>query len=148
VRPPSGLSLPASRRDLVYRPLVRLASGAVPLEETDDGSRVAARRVGAGRVVQLGDVETWRLALASDAGRAEHAALWRGAVALAAPRAPARPAAGDDVAPRAALAAALGPPAGDDNGRARRVNREPLLAALLLLSLLAEWTSRRVTGRM
>jgi hypothetical protein len=146
VQPAAGLTVPANRRQLVHRPIVRPVAGAVSLEGDTNGSRLVARRVGAGRVVQLGEVETWRLALGSDAGRVEHARYWSRVVALASPRDPGRPTFEDDVAPRAALTAALGPAAAGEVVRGRRIDWEPWLAGTLLALLLAEWGSRRTRG--
>ena len=105
-RPPASLSLPAAREDLVTRPIGRVSVSATILETAGAGARTLVQRVGPGRVVQLADEDTWRLALASDAGRTAHERLWLTAIALASPRDVARPATGDNPAPRAALVAA------------------------------------------
>ena len=52
------------RRALGFFPIVALASDAVPLESRDGRVIAAARRAGAGRVVQLGYDDTWRWRLA------------------------------------------------------------------------------------
>ena len=54
----------APRRALGFFPVLALASDAVTLESRDGRSAAAARRVGAGRVVQLGYDDTWRWRLA------------------------------------------------------------------------------------
>lgn len=150
VRPPAALSLPGTREQLVTRPIVRLLPEATALADGTDGAdalvRTAARRVGAGRVVQLAEEDTWRLALASDAGRTEHGRVWLTAIATAAPREIARPAVDDNVAPRAALVAALGPAA---NGIAAgvAVDWERVIAVLLLVMLVGEWAARRLGGK-
>jgi hypothetical protein len=146
VRPIAGLSVPAARDQLEYRPIVRMLPDASPLERAHGGVRVAARRLGAGRVVMLGDAETWRLAMASDAGRAQHARLWNSAVSLVSPRAPAFPASGDDVAPRAALVEALGLPRDVAPASGRTIPWEAIAGVLLFVSLVAEWAVRRMRG--
>jgi hypothetical protein len=161
-------------------PLERLRPDAVPLAwGAHDGRRTlvgAARRVGAGRVVQSGHGATWRRRFdaADEAGPAAHQAWWAALVAAAAyvPVAPATgeepPAAPPPVtptspAPLAAIVAALGPPttptppyavAGDEQGeRATPDSPWPLprvpdtvLVPLALAALLAEVASRRLRG--
>jgi hypothetical protein len=120
--------------------------------------------VGAGRVVQLADVESWRRRLRPDeAAPAAHRAWWAQAVAAAAyasvPPVPAAP--GDtagrapaaDPAPLAATVAALGPAADAPPDAARRdapasTRRLPdaLLVPVALLALLGEVASRRLRG--
>jgi hypothetical protein len=151
-------------------PLVRLRADAVPLAYREvAGARTlvaAARRVGAGRVVQLADLESWRQRLrADDAAPAAHRAWWAQAVAAAAyapsadtvasPAAPTHAPVDSlpDPAPLAATVAALGsaadPPAPDQAARApgpRRRVPDPVLVALALAALLAEVASRRLRG--
>jgi hypothetical protein len=125
---------------------------AVVLERLAGDAVVAARRAGAGRVVQVGYEETWRWRLAGDAGAVDgHRDWWTDVVVAAARPAvlPAIPAAEDDPAPRAALEAALGPPREPSPAAARA--RDPrgsagLLALLGFGCLLAEWMSRRLRG--
>lgn len=142
----------APRRALgFYR--IAMSDGAVALESRGNAIAAAARRVGAGRVVQIGYDATWRWRLqgGSDAPDA-HRAWWSQVVGSAAYRA-ARPlpAAGEtpDPAPLAASFAVLGEPiAGEHPAPARK--SQPVLRAwmlvVLLAALLAEWTSRRLRG--
>jgi len=140
----------APRRALGFFPIVALASDAVPLESRDGRVIAAARRAGAGRVVQLGYDETWRWRLAGvgDAPAA-HRAYWSAVVSAAAYRAatPIEPGRASDAAPLASLYADLGAPS--------VASAAPLqtgaglrwwMFALLALLLLAEWTSRRLRG--
>ncbi|MEP7066164.1 MAG: hypothetical protein ABI889_09045 [Gemmatimonadota bacterium] len=139
------------RRALGFYPVVGLAGDAVPLESRDGYTIAAARRVGAGRVVQLGYDDTWRWRLAGtgDAPGA-HRDYWSSVVSAAAYRAT-KPVEGasrlGDAAPLALLYADLGAPG------------TPLAAALqgapglrwwmfvaLALPLLSEWASRRLRG--
>jgi len=146
VRPLSSISLPASRADLVARPIADLRPGTARL---DDGPnvRVAAWVVGAGRVVQLGDEGTWRLAMASEGGQAEHARLWLSAIATAMPRVPTRPIPTDEVAPRAETVAAFGESTNETASGLRDIDWTVVLGAWLLGVLVGEWAVRRVAGR-
>jgi hypothetical protein len=152
-------------------PLVRVRADAVPLAyRRVAGARTlvaAARRVGAGRVVQLADLESWRGRLRpDDAAPAAHRAWWAQAVAAAAYAPPAAaggapatapaPASADslpDPAPLAATVAAVGP-AGDAPPAERRAaapgprRRVPdaVLVPLAVAALLAEVASRRLRG--
>jgi len=139
------------RRALGFFPIVSLASDAVPLESRDGRVIVAARRAGAGRVVQLGYDETWRWRLAGsgDAPTA-HRDYWSTVVSAAAYRA-ATPVASEsqtgDATPLASLYADLGAPTPPT---AATLHVTPglrwwMFAALALL-LLAEWASRRLRG--
>ena len=141
----------APRRALGFYPIVALASDAVPLESRDGHLIAAARRVGAGRVVQLGYDETWRWRLAGTGDApAAHRDYWSGVISAAAYRAtaPIAAAAGNaDAAPLASLYADLGAPSPP---AAPAVHVSPGLRwwmfALLALLLLAEWSSRRLRG--
>lgn len=125
---------------------------AAVIERRDDTPAVVARRVGAGRVIQVGYTDTWRWRMLGE-GRApaEHRAFWSRLVGLAAaaeiampmtdPLAPADP------APRAALVQALGEPNADAPTGSTRAPRLPAwLGLLLLAALLGEWASRRARG--
>jgi len=141
----------APRRALAFLAIVQGAD-AIVLEERDGRVAAAARRVDAGRVVQLGYDETWRWRLgggaqALDAHRAWWSALvssvaYRAAVAL--PRD-----AQDEDAPLARLVDALGAPsasAGSIATGARWVPSPELLFALVSALLLVELASRRFRG--
>jgi hypothetical protein len=145
VRPAAGLSLPVSRDELAFRPVTARDAGAVVLDAADGLARIVARRYGAGRVVQVGAVESWRLAMAGDAGAEEHRALWQHLVALASARVPSPPAMGQDAAPRAAIAAVLGA-ARTAPGAERDFPLLVVLAWVLFGALLAEWMVRRLRG--
>jgi hypothetical protein len=145
----------APRRSLGMYPVTALASDAVVLERRGDAVAVAARRVGQGRVVQVGYDDTWRWRMAGgDSSVARHGAWWAAVVASAAyaPRTP-RPAPADvDAAPLAHLVDGLGPPApwAPAMGSTRAPfdpTRSPWVFGALLAALLAEWASRRLRGR-
>ncbi|HEY0970737.1 MAG TPA: hypothetical protein VGE02_07165, partial [Gemmatimonadales bacterium] len=141
------------RRGLPLRP-VAVRADAVPLETRGGSVAVAARRVGAGRVVQLGYDETWRWRMAGAEGApAAHRAWWSGLVAAAAyaPRGSDAAAVLDD-APVARLIAALGAPSaeladGATEGRGAVERGAPAwIFPLVAIILLAEWASRRLRG--
>lgn len=141
----------APRRALGFFPIVSLATDAVPLEARDGRVIVAARRAGAGRVVQLGYDETWRWRLAgSGDAPSAHRDYWSTVVSAAAYRAAtpvASEAQSDDAAPLASLYADLGAPT-PPTAAALHVTpglRWWMFAALALL-LLAGWASRRLRG--
>lgn len=153
--PPAAIAFADStpRRALGFFPVGALARGAVPLEVRDGHIIAAARRVEAGRVVQVGYDETWRWRLAgSDNAPDAHRAWWSAVVGSAAYRA-AHPITVDtttiDPAPLAATVAALGAPTTPISAEraplpARRLR--PWMFALLLATLLGEWASRRIRG--
>jgi len=140
------------RRALGFFPIVSLAGDAVALESRDGRVAVAARRVGVGRVVQLGYDETWRWRLAGTGDApAAHREYWSQLISAAAYRAT-KPIAGSraanaDAAPLASLYAALGPPTVAHGTPVIAGARLPwwMLAALAAL-LLMEWGSRRLRG--
>ena len=140
-RPIAALALPTTRADLAFRPVVRLREDAVSL----DTGRVVARREGQGRVVLIGDVETWRWALASDPGRTAHSAFWVRVVEAARYRPLGDRIAGDP-APRASLVAAFGPPVEVPAPALPRWPWEAMLFVLGMAGLMTEWASRRMRG--
>jgi hypothetical protein len=127
-----------------------LRPDAVMVEDREGTPAVVARRVGAGRIVQLGYAETWRWRMEGE-GRAveEHRAYWSRLVGLAAgattvPREGVREL---DAAPLASLTHALGPASAAATATAGRGPVLPLwLGPLILLALLGEWASRRGRG--
>lgn len=154
--PPPVLAFTASepRRALPLSPIGPLRPDAVVIERRRDVVAVAARRVGAGRVVQLGYDETWRWRMtgpddASDA----HRRWWTSLVAAAAYRAtiPTGPAVQSADAPLASMVASLGPP--DPTLRAASLANGTdtgapawWLFAFALSALFIEWASRRLRG--
>ncbi len=136
-----------------------LRTDAVLLESRDGTPAAVARRVGAGRVVQLGYAETWRWRMQGETGAPRaHREFWSAIVgsAAAATYAPrARPHADGrspflffaDATPLASTVHALGAPSA---APARATERGPVLppwlAPLILVLLVAEWASRRTRG--
>jgi len=146
---PFDTAFAGPRQSLALSPL-RPRADAVALEGRGARVAVAARRAGQGRVAVVGYEDTWRwrLAGAGDAPEA-HRAWWSGIVAsVAHAAASAVPVlAPADEAPMATLVGRLGRASDPEPGAARPRSWEPVLCALLLVALLAEWTSRRLRGR-
>jgi hypothetical protein len=145
----------APRRSLGLVPVTGLTEDAVVLERRGDLVAVAARRVGTGRVVQVGYDDTWRWRMAGgDSSAARHRAWWAAVVSSVAytPRS-ARPVPADvDVAPLAHLVDALGPPTAlAPRTAVERLaldpTRSPWIFGALVAALLVEWASRRLRGR-
>ena len=110
---------------------------------------VAARREGAGRVLQAGFGETWRWRMQGGADAvAAHRAWWSRLVAsvASAPLAPGDETPSAEAAPMARLVDALGPSTASVPPDAPPRRLPAWLLPALLLSLLAEWASRRWRG--
>ena len=113
---------------------------------------VAARRFGSGRVVQLGYVDTWRWRMSGGENSvAEHRKWWTSAVAGVAYAPALAPTVSGlvDNAPVARLIESLGRPASAENAPLASTAASISLwwlFAILSLSLLAEWVSRRTRG--
>ena len=124
---------------------------AIVLEERDGRVAAAARRVEAGRVVQLGYDDSWRWRLAGGALAVDaHRSWWSAIVSSVAYRAtmPLSRAAIDDDAPLARLVDALGPST-VEAGTTTRAPWSPPAALLFALAtglLLVELASRRLRG--
>ncbi len=129
---------------------VQLTPEAVPIERRPEGVSVAARRVGFGRVVQIGYTETWRWRMqGGTAGKSEHADWWTQLLSQAvyARRwTPEQPLA--DAAPYANLidiAGAAIPPVRSSSPLPAHSGQVMWLLLLFGL-LLVEWASRRLRG--
>ncbi len=126
---------------------------AVVLESRDGVAMIAARRIDAGRVMQVGYDETWRWRMAGgDESAAAHREWWSRLVAAVA-YAPLVPRGSGmttiDETPLASLVDALGPATPMDGRLVARTDNARLTWVLFILvaaSLLAEWTSRRLRG--
>jgi hypothetical protein len=144
----------APRTGLGAFPVASPRDDAVALEARGNAVVVAARRVDAGRVVQLGYDDTWRWRMAGgDEAAAAHRAWWSRIVSAVAyaPVIPRRARSQSliDETPLASLVEALGPAATSDAGGATHRDSHWLTWFLFILaaaSLLLEWTSRRLRG--
>ncbi len=141
-------SLP--RTALTLRPITNVRQDAVIIERRGQQVAVAARRVGAGRVIQIGYTDSWRWRMAGGDRSVDRHRGWVSAlvsrVAYAHDHRRAAPPA--DVAPLATLTAALGhstPPAAALPG-VDPWALLPWLFSLTVVMLLFEWLSRRLRG--
>jgi hypothetical protein len=148
-----ALATAAPRRALTLRPIARPRADAVIVERRGAQVAAAARRVGTGRVLQIGYDDSWRWRMeGDDEAAAAHRAWWSAVVASVAYA----PATVDsmpvlDGAPYAHALRALGPPSASHEPAVekRGAPAEPLRLWILLLTaaaLLAEWASRRLRG--
>ena len=133
-----------------FYPVAALNAGGIALDKRSDGIALAARRVGAGRVLQVGYDDSWRWRMAGAQGSERaHREWWSRIVsAVAYVPTPARPAATNaESAPLARLVDRLGPAQTEPQ---RRTSRNPLderiLLAAIMILLIAEWGSRRLRG--
>jgi hypothetical protein len=135
---------------LSYAP-ISTRSDAIAIDRKGDATVTAARRSGAGRVMQIGYLDTWRWRMSGgDTSPSEHRAWWSDAVANVAYVAHgADSAPGIDNAPVADLIGLLGPASAGQHADLAPASMSISLwwlFALLSLSLLAEWASRRLRG--
>jgi hypothetical protein len=141
---------------LALSPITSLRSDAIPLERRAGAVAIAARRIAAGRSLQLGYEDTWRWRMGGGDGAVrDHRLWWTGLVSSVAyasrfPRA--TTIAPTDEAPMIGLVAAVGPasPAGSiltGSGSPPDWPDWPAwLFALLALALVGEVGSRRLRG--
>ena len=141
-----------TRGTLVMAPIVQPRSDAVPLERRSGALAVAARRFGAGRVLQSGYEDTWRWRMAgAESSVRDHRDWWTELVSSVAyaPRVALASTTGIDDAPVADLVSALGLPIalGDALPRGSSLSHwAAWLFALLGFALIAEVASRRLRG--
>lgn len=134
-----------------FFPVSTLKPDAVALERRVGGVAIAARRIGAGRVIQLGYDDSWRWRMAGPTGSENAHREWWARVIGAVAYVPDPSAVADVVqassAPMALLVDRVGLPRASAPAGARRapVDRRLILAFIMIL-LLAEWSSRRLRG--
>lgn len=144
--PPSD-SAPRQAVELV--PITSLAKDAVVLERRGDAVSLAARRVGPGRVIETGYTTSWRWRMAGGNDAPDRHRDWlaglvagvayAGRSAISAPP--------TDVAPLASLIDRLGPAVARWGGAERdSASIARWVFAVLCVSLIVEWASRRVRG--
>jgi hypothetical protein len=134
-----------------FFPVTSLKPDAVPLERRTGGIAIAARRVGAGRVIQVGYDDSWRWRMAGATGSENaHREWWSrivSAVAYVPETAGAVATSSLASAPLALLVDRVGP---SRSSAPSGVGREPvdrrLILALIMILLIAEWASRRLRG--
>jgi hypothetical protein len=134
-----------------FYPVTALKQDGVPLERRTNAIAIAARRVGAGRVIQVGYDDSWRWRMAGGAGSERaHRDWWSrlvGSVAyVGETRGTAAPTRAES-APLAHLVDRLGPPRVlAATGGGQQWLNNVLLMTLMMILLLAEWASRRMRG--
>jgi hypothetical protein len=140
----------APRQALELVPITPLAPGAVVLERRGDDVTLAARRLGAGRVIEPGYTSSWRWRMAGGDDAPDRHRDWiAGLVASVAytPRG-AVAAPPTDAAPLATLIDRLGPAVA--NAAAAEVTDPTVVArwvfGILCVAFLVEWASRRLRG--
>lgn len=134
-----------------FYPVAALNASGISLERRREGIALAARRIGAGRVLQVGYDDSWRWRMAGVEGSERAHREWWSRVAGSVAYVPHQtsPVAAIDLesAPLARLVDRLGPshaPPPNLSGRAPLDERLLLVAIMILL--IAEWGSRRLRG--
>jgi hypothetical protein len=142
-----------NRATLALVPIVSLRSDAVPLEKRGAAVAIAARRIAAGRALQIGYADTWRWRMGGSEGAArDHRLWWTGLVSSVAyaPRVPRTLGATSvDEAPMASFVAAVGPRVEESNVAHLATSKSHWtvwLFALLAIALVTEIASRRLRG--
>lgn len=138
---------------LPLAPITSLRSDAVALERRAGTVAIAARRIGAGRALQLGYEDTWRWRMGGGEGAVrDHRAWWTqvvARVAYASRISGTTATASTDEAPMIDLVAAIGPSSRADGASiltGRPSDWMAWLFVLLALGLLGEVISRRLRG--
>ncbi|MEO7822062.1 MAG: hypothetical protein ABIS15_00540, partial [Gemmatimonadaceae bacterium] len=138
---------------LPFAPIILLRGDAVSLETHAGSVTMAARRIGFGRVLQLGFDETWRWRMGGgDEAVPDHRAWWTDAVrsiAYAPPVSRPPTTTATDEAPLIWFAAAVGqstPPRAMANLSGSPLDWTMWLFALMALGLIGETASRRLRG--
>jgi hypothetical protein len=138
---------------LPLAPITSLRGDAVPLEKRSANVAVAARRIGAGRVLQFGYEDTWRWRMGGGPSAVrDHRTWWTSLVSSVAyaPRIQrSNVISAGSSAPVADLVNAIGPAVPDQTVANRGQNRShwmTWLFAIMSLALIGEIASRRLRG--
>jgi hypothetical protein len=137
---------------LSLAPITSLRNDAVALEKRGSSIAVAARRIGAGRILQLGYEDTWRWRMGgTDAAVRDHRVWWTGLMSSVAyaPRVPRVVNSQQDEAPLASLVASIGPPSGENVGVNLGNSKSHWMVWLFIFlatALISEIASRRMRG--
>jgi len=149
----ANMSGSITRGTLVMAPIIQPRSDAVTLERRSETVALAARRFGAGRVLQSGYEDTWRWRMAgAESSVRDHRGWWTELVSNVAyaPRVALPTLASEvDDAPVADLVSALGPPSARADVARGGLNPSHWMGwlfALLSLALIMETASRRLRG--
>jgi hypothetical protein len=138
---------------LPLAPITSLRNGATPFEKRGSAIAIAAERVGAGRVLQLGYEDTWRWRMSGgDGGVSDHRLWWTRLVSSVAyaPRIPRTISTiSTDPAPMIGLVSNIGsdtPPNATSGLSGNQSEPMTWLFVLLTLGLIGEIASRRMRG--
>ena len=137
---------------LSLAPITSLRNDAVPLEKRGTAVAVAARRISAGRILQLGYEDTWLWRMGgTDAAVRDHRMWWSGLLSSVAyaPRVPRTVETQQDEAPLASLVASIGARSEESAGANLGTSRSRWMVWLFLLLvtvLISEIASRRMRG--
>ena len=132
-----------------FYPVTALNPAGVALDRRAGGIAVAARRLGSGRVLQIGFDDSWRWRMAGGPGSENaYREWWSRAVAAVAylPATAGGPTASTASAPLARLVDRLGPARAAAPSATRSPVDHRILLTLIMILLLAEWASRRLRG--
>jgi hypothetical protein len=150
---PSDVFTPTNARAaLALRPLINLKSDAIPLERRGNRIAIAARRIGKGRVIQVGYVDAWRWRMEGRGDPVEDYRNWWSAVvssAAYAPRIARDSVRSADPAPLATLVSSLGSPSLREMrlGVGDGARWMEFLFIVAVMALLLETASRRLDGK-
>ena len=134
-----------------FYPVKALNAGAIALERRTDGIALAARRVGAGRVLQVGYDDSWRWRMAGAQGSERAHREWWTRIISAVAYVPSPAMGGGAIswesAPLAGLVDRLGASRQEPQNRSGRGPTDPrLFLVAIMILLIAEWGSRRLRG--
>jgi hypothetical protein len=145
------------RRALAVTPISRLKPGAIALETRTASAggmiTVAARRIGTGRVLQIGYLDSWRWRMGGFDDPVSSYRSWWSKVVSSVAFAPLTTLPASTIVeptPMATLVATLGAPSQQAKARGTVLDDPrllPILFGLLMAMLFAEWTSRRLRGQ-
>jgi hypothetical protein len=143
------------RRAFAMRPITQLKPGAVAIEKRDNNQiAVAGRRIGTGRVLQVGYTDTWRWRMGGMENDPMHdyEAWWSSMVSSIAyaPRTPLSVSTSVEPTPMASLVATLGPAEVEQAPHPNPLDDPrllPILFGIMMGAFFLEWASRRLRGR-
>jgi hypothetical protein len=143
----------APRQVLQLAPLRQLKPTAIAIESRGNDVAAAAWRVGQGRVLQVGYLDTWQWRMGGKGETVTPYRTWWSTMVSSiayAPRYPRTAANAVEPTPMASLVSILGAPeskAAEESSFLDDPRLLPFLFGLLMATLLAEWASRRLRGR-
>jgi hypothetical protein len=150
--PSENFTATNARAALTLRPLFNLKSDAIPLERRGTRIAIAARRIGKGRVIQVGYVDAWRWRMEGRGDPVEDYRNWWASVvsgAAYAPRIARDSVRSADPAPVATLVGALGAPSARESriGVGDGSRWMMFLFIVAVGAMVLETASRRLDGK-